>query len=238
MSATVAPKRAAEPNPLVNILVNIVFPAVILNKFSGPERLGPVVALVVALSLPTLFGAWEFFTTRHRNFVSIIGFVSILLTGGLGLLQVDGIWFAVKEASVPSIIAVATLVSLKTKKPFVKLMLYNEKVVNLAAVDRALDLRGTRSGFDQLMAQTTFILAGSFIVSAILNFWLAVWLLKSPAGTPEFNEELGKMTALSYPVIVVPSLIVMMIAVWILIRGLKSLTGLEMNEILAEHAKK
>lgn len=238
MIGEVARKPSANPNPLVNILVNIVFPAVILNKFSGPERLGPVVALMIGLSLPVLYGAWEFYVTRHHNFVSVLGFVSILLTGGLGLLQVDGIWFAVKEASIPALIGLATVVSVKTKSPFVKLMLYNDKVVNLSVVDAALDRHNARAGFNRLMLNTTLVLATSFILSAILNFFLAVWLLKSPAGTPEFNEELGKMTALSYPVIVVPSLLVMMIAVWMLIRGLKKLTGLELNDILSEHAKK
>lgn len=238
MTGEIPKKPSANPNPLVNILVNIVFPAVILNKFSGPERLGPVLALILGLSLPLLFGAWEFYTTRHRNFVSILGFVSILLTGGLGLLQVDGLWFAVKEASIPALIGIATIASVKTKSPFVKLMLYNDKVVNIPVVDAALDKNQARPGFERLMLSTTMVLAASFALSAVLNFFLAVWLLKSPAGTPEFNEELGKMTALSYPVIVVPSLLVMMLAVWMLIRGLKRLTGLEMHDILSDQAKK
>lgn len=238
MTEEVAKKPTANPNPLVNILVNIVFPAVILNKFSGSERLGPVLALIIALSLPLLYGAWEFYKTRHHNFVSVLGFVSILLTGGLGLMQVDGFWFAVKEASIPALIGVATLVSVRTKKPFVKLMLYNDKVVNLSIVDEALDRNNARDGFNRLMFNTTLVLATSFMLSAILNFFLASYLLKSPVGTPQFNEELGKMTALSYPVIVVPSLIVMMIAVWMLIRGLKQLTGLDLNDILSEQAKK
>lgn len=228
--------RKSGTNPLLNILINIVFPAVILNKFSTPEHLGPAMAMLVALSLPTLYGAWDFFTTRHHNFVSILGFASILLTGGLGFMHVDGIWFAVKEAAIPGLIAVVTLGSLKTSKPLVKLMLYNERVINLAAVESALDQRGTRLGFRKLMISTTLMLSFSFVVSAILNFALAVWILKSPAGTPAFNEELGRMTALSYPVIVVPSLLVMMIAVWMLVRGLKKLTGLNIEQIISEQA--
>ncbi|MCX6127342.1 MAG: MFS transporter [Proteobacteria bacterium] len=238
MSQVPVAKHSKNPNPLINILVNIVFPAIILNKFSGPDRLGPYLSMGVALSLPLLFGAWEFYTNRHHNLVSVLGFVSILLTGGLGMLQVDGVWFAAKEALIPGIIAIATLVSLKTKKPFIKLILYNDKVINLVSVESALEKNGTKLGFERLMFQTTLVLAGSFVLSAILNFWLAIWLLKSPAGTPEFNAELGKMTALSYPVIVVPSLLIMMIAVWMLVRGLKALTGLEMHDILSEQAKK
>jgi hypothetical protein len=231
-------KKHPTQNPLFNILANIVFPAVILNKFSTPDRLGPVVGLIVALSLPVLYGAWEFIGTKNHNFISIIGFVSILLTGGLGLLQVDGIWFAAKEAAVPGLIAIATLGSLWTQKPFVKLMLYNERVIDVKRVDEALAERHSKKDFDTLMMRTTLVLAASFVLSAVLNFALAVWILKSPAGTPEFNAELGKMTALSYPVIVVPSLAVMMLAVWMLVRGLCGITGLEMEQILADTSKK
>ncbi len=238
MTGEIQKKQSSAPNPFLNIFINIVFPAVILNKFSSPERLGPYLGLLVAMSLPILYGAWEFYTTKHHNFISVIGFVSILLTGGLGLLQVDGFWFAVKEASVPALIGIATLVSMKTSKPFVKLMLYNDKVINVTLVDQALDKNNARKGFDSLMLQTTLVLAASFCLSAVLNFWLAIWILKSPAGTPAFNEELGKMTALSYPIIVIPSLTVMMIAVWMLIRGLKKLTGLEMHDIMSDQTKK
>jgi hypothetical protein len=225
-----------QPNAFLNLLVNIVFPAVILNKFSGPERLGPVVALLVALSLPLLYGAWEFITTRQHNIISILGFASILLTGGLGLMQVDGVWFAAKEASIPGLIALLTLGSLKTSKPLVKALLYNDRVINVSAVEQALDARGSRAGFGRLMFQTTLVLAVSFVISSLLNFFLAIWILKAPAGTPEFNEQLGRMTALSYPVIVVPSMIVMMVAVWMLVRGIKTLTGLEMDQILSAQA--
>lgn len=231
-----APQKQAQPSPFLNILVNIVFPAVILNKLSSPERLGPFLAMLVALSLPVLYGAWEFFTTRHHNFISILGFVSILLTGGLGLLQVDGVWFAAKEASIPGLIALVTLGSLRTQKPLVKLMLYNDRVINIPKVEEALENRGSKKQFSELMVKTTIVLALSFVVSAILNFFLAIWVLKAPAGTPEFNEQLARMTALSYPVIVLPSLVVMMAAVWILIRGLRRLTGLEMDQILSEAA--
>ena len=70
------------------------------------------------------------------------------------------------------------------------------------------------------------IFSSSFLLSAILNFALAEYLLQSPAGTPEFNEELGKMTALSFPVIMVPCTIVLMASMWFFFSGIKKITGL------------
>ncbi|HTO02294.1 MAG TPA: MFS transporter, partial [Opitutus sp.] len=64
-----------------------------------------------------------------------------------------------------------------------------------------------------------------------LNFALARYLLKSPGGTAEFNAELAKMHLLSWPVIVLPSMVMTMFALWRLLSGLKNLTGLTMDEI-------
>jgi L-amino acid N-acyltransferase YncA len=81
-------------------------------------------------------------------------------------------------------------------------------------------------------------LAASFLLSSILNFFLAVFILKSPPGTAEFNAELGKMTALSYPVIVIPSMVVLGLALWKLLSGIKALTGLQLEEIFNHPEKK
>ncbi|NBQ52481.1 MAG: MFS transporter, partial [Proteobacteria bacterium] len=92
--------------------------------------------------------------------------------------------------------------------------------------------------FTSLMRSTTMILAGSFFLSAVLNFILASVVLKSPTGTPAFNEELGRLTALSYPVIALPSMAVMIFAVLRLVRELRKLTGLSIEEILKTDQKK
>jgi succinate dehydrogenase/fumarate reductase cytochrome b subunit len=225
-------------NPLVNILFNIVLPAVILAKFSTPERLGPVYGLLVGLAFPLGYGLYDFVRKRKANFFSLLGFFSILLTGSFGLMQLDGIWFAVKEAAVPLLIGLATVVSLKTRYPLVRTLLYNEKVIDVSRVDLELASRGNAAAFDKLLVYTTWLLAASFLLSAILNFGLAVFLLKSPAGSPEFNEELGKMTALSYPVIVLPSMLVTIVALWHLVSGIRKLTGLDLESIFHANEKR
>lgn len=78
------------------------------------------------------------------------------------------------------------------------------------------------------------MLAASFLVSAILNFVLAKILIQSPSGTAEFNAELGKMTALSFPVIALPSTAIMLVALWYIFGKLKKLTNLEFDDLLAE----
>lgn len=222
---------------LINLVCNIALPALVLSKLSAPGRLGPVVALVVALAFPLGYGVWDFLKRRQTNFVSIIGFVSVLLTGGLGLMQIGSFWFAVKEAAVPAVIGVAVLLSLKSRRPLVHTFLYNEQVIDVPKVDAALAARGTRPGFERLLVSSSYLLALSFAVSAALNFALARYLLTGPAGTEQFNAQLAKMQLLSWPVIVVPSMAMTMYALWRLLSGLRKLTGLTLEEMFHAHAQ-
>jgi len=239
MTTAPASRPAAKrENLLLNLVCNIAIPSLILAKLSTPERLGPAVALVTALAFPLSYGLYDFAQRRTANFVSIIGFVSVLLTGGLGLMKVEGVWFAVKEASVPSVIALAVWLSMHSTRPLVRQFIYNEQVINIPKVDAALAARGAREAFNRLMRTASYWLVASFVFSAILNFALARWLLKSPTGTPEFNAELAKMNLLSWPVIALPSTAIMMFALWKLLGGITRLTGLPLEEIFHPQPEK
>lgn len=217
---------------LLSLGINIAIPAVILMKFSGENALGPVWGLVVALMFPLGYGIVDFARRREWNIVSILGFVSVLLTGGIGLLQLDPKWIAVKEAAVPAVIGIAVLLSLRTRYPIVRTFLYNDKVIRVGEVDEALQRHGNREAFERTLVNASWMLAASFFVSAVLNFVLAKIIVKSPPGTTAFNEELGRMTALSYPVIVVPSMIIMVAAFWYLFSRIRRLTDMDLEQIL------
>jgi hypothetical protein len=109
-------------------------------------------------------------------------------------------------------------------------------VLNTRRIEAALAERKQEPAFHELLTRCSWLLASSFFLSAVLNFVLAIVILKSPSGTPEFNRELGKLTALSYPVIMVPSMAIMMIGIWKLITGVEKLTGLDGEELF--HPKK
>jgi hypothetical protein len=224
--------RAPRENLWINLACTIALPAIILSKLSAPEKLGPVVALVVALAFPIGYGLWDFAKRKKFNFVAGIGFASTLLTGGFGLAQVDGVWFAVKEASVPLVIGLMVLVSMKSRRPLIREFVYNDQIIDVPRVDAALAAHDARGAFDRLLARAGWLVAGSFLISAALNFLLARWLLTAPAGTAEFNAQLGTMQLWSWPVIALPSTAMMMFALFRLFSGIKRLTGLAMEDIL------
>ena len=217
-------------NPLLSIGLNVLVPVIVLMRFSGDDRLGPVYGLLVALAFPVTYGLYDFIRRRNLNFVSGLGFIGILLTGGVGLLKLDVQWIAIKEAGIPLIIGAVIVGSLRTRFQLVRKLL--GQMIKLDEVEAALQEKGTVEAFEKRLVRSTYIVGASFLLSAILNYILARMIVVSPAGTTAFNEELGRMTALSFPVIAVPSVIVLTIAVMYLLNGITKLTGLEAQNLL------
>ena len=223
-----------KPRPFVDLLVSIVIPSVILMKFSGDAHLGPHQALLVALAFPLGWGLFELVRYRKYNFIAVLGVISVFLTGGIGLLELDPKWLAVKEAAVPGVIGLAVLFSTRTRYPLIRTMVYNEKVLNVKRIDERLHERGLTEVFERRLLMATYFLAGTFFFSSVMNFIVAKWIVVSPAGTEAFNAELGRMTLVSYPMIAIPSMLMMFAIIFYLWRTIHGLTGLKMEEIVAE----
>ncbi len=224
--------KTDKPNPLLEIGITIIAPAVILMKWSGAEDLGALRALLLALAFPLGWGLWDAMRRRRLNWLAVLGVVSTLLTGGIGLLALDARWLAVKEAAVPGLIGVAVLASNWTRWPLIRILVFNADLFDIERVQRALEQRRTAVQFELRLRTGTLLLAGTFFFSAVANYLLARWVVTSPAGTEAFNQELGRLTLLSYPVIALPSMVMMIGLLYWLAGGLKDLTGLDLGEML------
>ena len=221
-----------KPNPLTELLITLIIPSVILMKFSDPEDLGAVNALLLALAFPLFWGARDLLTRKKLNLFAALGLVSILLTGGIGLLQLDTQWLAIKEAAIPGLIGLVVAISAHTRYPLVRVLLYTPALMNVERIQRRLTERGNQVAFESRLRIATWMLAGSFLFSSVMNYFLATWIVVSPSGTPAFNEELGRLTLLSYPMIALPSMLILMVALYYLARSIRELTGLKLTDAL------
>ena len=224
----------AKPNPLIELLITLIIPSLILMKLSGPEDLGVVNALLLALAFPLFWGARDFLMRRKLNLFAALGLVSILLTGGIGLLQLDTQWLAIKEAAVPGIIGLVVVVSAYTSKPLVRVLLFSPALMDVERIQENLGQRGNQAIFEGRLKTAAWMLGGSFFFSAVMNYILATWIVVSPAGTAAFNEELGRLTLLSYPMIALPSMLIMMAVLFYLVRTIRELAGLNLAEALKQ----
>ncbi len=228
--ATAPPQR--QENIWANLLLNIIIPTVILTKGSSEQYLGPTLGIIVALSFPIGYGIYDFIQTRKPNIFSILGVISVVLTGGMSLLKLPPEYIAIKEAAIPGIIGLVCLGSTFTKFPLVRTFLYNERIMQVAKVQDALEQSGNVNAFERTLLYASYMLAASFFLSSALNYILAKVVLVSPPGTEAYNAELGKMTVLSFPVITIPSMLVLIGAAMYLFRSITNLTHLTWDDIL------
>mgnify|MGYP007062751944 FL=1 len=236
-STTTEKKSQAAGGFLGNLAFNIVIPVLILSKLSGENNLGPSLAIVVALAFPIIYGLWDLRQSGKINPFTVLGVISVFLTGGISLLQLDPQYIAIKEAAIPAAIGIAVLITQKTRFPLVKTLILNAQLVKVDALYAALAKENKTALFERRLAQASLIVAGSFFVSSVLNYVLAKIILVSPPGTTQFSEELGRMTALSYPVIAIPSMIILLLAIWFVFSQIKRLTGESLENFLIEPGK-
>ena len=226
-------------NSIVNILFNIVIPVVILNKVGTLLKLSPGITLLIALAFPVIYWVYDLVQRRKFNYISVLGFLNILLTGGLALLKVTGFWFAVKEAAFPTLIGLFVLFSAFSQSPFIQTLLLDPSLVDTEALHAKLKENNSTDKFKLLLKNATLLLSASFALSATLNFVLArrIFTEIDPQLPEEqiantLNSQIADMTALSMPVIMVPSIIFLIVIFMYLLKGIKKLTGVSLEELL------
>ncbi len=240
-------EKTKTENIWLNLGFNIIVPSVLLIKgkkifemcnipLSGTDA--DMWIFIIALAFPIIYGIFDLVSRRKFNFISVLGIVSVALTGGIGLLKLSRELMIVKEGAVPLMIGVAVLITAFTKKPLAKVLLMNEAVMNLEKINAALDEHHAQEKFNTALKSATILVAFSFLLSSILNVILACIIFKSETGTEAFNEEVGRMTALSFPVIVLPSMIIMIWAMFKILKAIRECTGLTIEDIVAEKPKK
>ena len=253
-TTTPATKQAPQrENIWLNLGLNVLIPSLLLTKGQGwLEKLAgrmsvfdglltglneagvktSAVVLVIALAFPVLYGIYDFVVRKKYNFFSVLGFVSVLISGGIGLFELNKDWVAVKEAAIPALFAIAVLVSLKTPFPLVRTFLFSPEIFDVPKIETALAEKGQQQPFEKLMARCTVMLSGSFVFSAILNFFLAKYFIRSDTNSDAFAVELGKMNFWSWPVITLPSMVIMFYILTQLINGIHAYTGYDLEEVM------
>ncbi|WMJ72028.1 VC0807 family protein [Cytophagaceae bacterium ABcell3] len=229
MEKPIAAKK--KENQFANLLINIVIPVVLLTKFSSEEHLGPLYGLILAVLFPLVYGLYDLAINKRKNFVSILGLISIALTGGISLMKLPVEYLAIKESLIPFVIGVAILISVKTKYPLFNKLIFRNELVNLDEINQRVSNSGNEKAFSKVLTNANIFLSISFFISAALNYILAKVIVKGEPGTVEYNNELGEMTMMSYPVIVLPSLIFLFLILYYVVKSIKNLTGLETNQI-------
>ena len=230
-------------NPIISIFFNLVIPVVILkngNKLLGFEQyfIGietSILVLIFALSFPLFYFLNDLRINTKVNFISILGFINVLLTGLIGILGekygISRSWFIIKEGIIPLIIGLLVLLSMKSKTPLVKELIYNPVLFNIKKINENFS-ENNNDDFNKIFYHSTYLISASFLLSSIIQFFLASYIVTVDPGHSDFNNQVGTMTWVSYFVVMAPCMSMFGFALWKLIVGIKRITGLETDQIL------
>ncbi len=227
-------------NPWWSLLFNIVLPIVILRQGHRFGAWGPTVAVIVAISLPLIYGTIDFFKQKKINWISLIGLLNVGLTGGFALLKLQGHWFWIKEATFPLIIGIAILIANRLGRPFLWSLFWNPHIFQTDRIERTA--RGSIEDLKSLFARATDFFSLSFFISACANFLLATRIyrpidphLSTSAQASLLNAQIAHMTWAGYLMVALPMMLFSGGVFWYLIKSLERLTGLKFDEILTAH---
>ena len=245
---------------LLGIFINILLPVLILdycsagpaNPLERPEgenfwHIGPVWALVIALSLPLVYGIRSLVVSRKFDLMSVVGMAGVLLTGVISLFVIgpEGRihsatpWlFAGKEALIPLILAAAVVVSRSAGTPLLNMFIYTPELFDVRRIEQTVAANGEERAYQKLLANSSWILAGTLVASSIGNFFLSLSFMSSVIQQPEaeqqvaYNAAIGSITWWGFLIIGIPILAALVFIMTRLIKRLGRLTGLSRDELL------
>lgn len=235
----------AQAHPLLNVGCCVLLPVLILNKCSAAGdawyQLGATTALVVALCLPVGYGLWSLLGRRGGGFITLLGIITTLLTGLVTIYAQTGAgeclrpstpWlYAAKEGALPLLIAIIILIGGTDEGSLLRTLFYTEAAFNTREVEARIAALHREADYRALLGLMNCLLAGTFLTSAVLSFFIALHfqlpLLKLPPAEQvvAYNYAVGSITLWSWVIISIPAFVIFLSLCLYLPRKLKQLTN-------------
>tara|TARA_Y100001970_G_C14152435_1_gene813500 strand:+ start:285 stop:1016 length:732 start_codon:yes stop_codon:yes gene_type:complete len=241
MSGNIKDKKE---NPLVSIIFNIVVPVFILKNGDSIltnldiifEINYQIIVLLFALSFPMVYFFLDLYSKKKVNIISILGFVNVLLTGGIGVFGgmygLSRLWFILKEGLMPFIIGLVFLFTIRKGNPLMRTFIYNEAIFNIDIIDHKLNEINKIDDFNKILEKSSYLIVLAFFFSSIIQFILATIIVTVDPGHVDFNDQVGTMTWVSYFVVMIPSLLMFGLSIYRMVGGIKNLTGFKTEDFL------
>ena len=240
-------------NPLISILFNILIPVVILKNGDGwiggyldydVNNLSnsqvwilstPSIVFLAALFCPIIYFLYDLFKRKNINLISILGFVNVLLTGGIGIfgaqMGLSKNWFIIKEGSLPLVIGLLFIMMSKFKRESFNAILLNEQLFDTHKINTAVPDH-LHHEFESILQKAGHHLTAGFFISSIIQFILASFIVVSNPGDSSFNEQVSTMTWVSYIAVMVPTLLIVGRGFMKLLTDLERVTSLNRDDFI------
>lgn len=214
----------------VQAIVGFLIPTVVLMGLSDESRLGPVLAMALALALPVGLEVYAFVTGRKASLLSLFAIIGILSIGAISLLGLSEQWLGVRRAGIYIIAAVVLLVVTRFRRDLLKKGL--ERLLDMPVIEAAAKSKAVEAKLVNLTAVAAYVLAGLLLAIGVWSYVLTLIMISAPTGSSAFNAEYAQLRVLSLPYVTLPLLVgVTGLLLWLL-NGMEKLTGLDSEKLL------
>ncbi len=225
------PKNSRPPISFtIQLVIGFIIPTIILMSFSDESRLGPLVAMSLALLPPVLLEIYSFFSGRKASILSLFAIIGILLIGAISLFGLSEEWLGVRRAGFYVITAGLIAAVLLFKRSWIDKGL--GKIIDMPAVRKAAKQKGTEAEISKHISKVGYILVAFLLAIAVWSYILTLIVITAPTGSSEFNAEYAQLRLIGIPFISGPLLIGTAALLVYLVSGFEKLTGIDIEELL------
>ena len=247
-------KNMEKENPLISICFNIFIPVLILKngdnwiheilhlldiaelpvQFLDAINLSSM-AFLIALIFPVAYFIYDFFKRKNVNIISILGFINVLLTGGIGIFGerfgLSKNWFIVKEGALPSLIGLGLIILRKLRKNSFNKILLNDIIFDNHKINSSIKYE-EQNEFETIVHRAGSHFIVGLFMSSFIQFILASLIVTSNPGESLFNEQVATMTWVSFLAVFVITMSIVGKGYLGLISGIEKITGLKKEDFL------
>ena len=189
----------------------------------------------IALLFPVAYFIYDFFKRKNVNVISILGFINVLLTGGIGIFGerfgLSKNWFIIKEGALPSFIGLGLIILRRLRKNLFNKILLNDIIFDNHKINSSIKYE-EQNEFETIVHRAGSHFIVGLFMSSFIQFILASLIVTSNPGESSFNEQVATMTWVSFLAVFVITMSIVGKGYLGLISGIEKITGLKKEDFL------
>ena len=193
------------------------------------------ITFLIALIFPIAYFIYDLLKRKNVNVISILGFINVLLTGGIGIFGerfgLSKNWFIIKEGALPSLIGLALITLRKIRKESFNNILLNDMLFDNYKISSSINYE-RQNEFERIVYKAGSHFIMGLFISSFVQFVLASIIVTANPGDPLFSEQVATMTWVSFLAVFVITLSIVGKGYLGLISGIEKITGLKKEDFL------
>ncbi|MEP6833520.1 MAG: VC0807 family protein [Gemmatimonas sp.] len=190
----------------LDILIGAVAPVVILKYGTAP--LGTLPAYLAAALIPVAWVLIDLFViTRRFNFITTYGGAGAILRGALAFWYVSGAMFAFKDSASYLLAVFIFGGTLFVGKPVTRAIALQGLAPDTPERETAMERLLDEPTVVKKLRLATLAIALTNLGAGAFNYWINFYMVKAQFGTPQFNDQVANVNAITRVVLVLPDMI-------------------------------